>query len=104
MNDEILNVGLNLAMEWGENWLQPIQDRLRKRYSDLTCKELDLCNAQCQAAMEFGHNLVAECLKPNRDDPTIRSEYERRMREAYPWISDDNLSHNFSQAMYYTMK
>ena len=25
---EVFNVGLNLAMEWGEDWLQPIQRRL----------------------------------------------------------------------------
>jgi hypothetical protein len=32
MNDDILNAGLHLAMEWGEDWLTPIQERLGSSY------------------------------------------------------------------------
>jgi hypothetical protein len=38
-NEEILNTGLSLAMEFGADWLKPIQDRLSVKYSTLTQME-----------------------------------------------------------------
>ena len=40
----LLNYALDLAQEWGENWLRPIQPRLRKAYPRLPDGELDRLN------------------------------------------------------------
>ena len=36
MNTTILNEGLSLAMEWGEQWLCPIQERLATAHPELS--------------------------------------------------------------------
>ena len=37
--DALLNEGLGLAMDWGENWLSPINVRLRKLHPYLSFDE-----------------------------------------------------------------
>ena len=50
----VLNHGLFLAMEWGENFLQPIQPRLAVQYPQLNARQLDDTNGiakrQCALA------------------------------------------------------
>ena len=53
--EALLNDGLELAMDWGENWLAPIQDRLHQRHPQLNPQQLDELNEACQDAMKFGH-------------------------------------------------
>lgn len=100
---EVLNAGLNLAMEWGEQWLQPIQQRLAKRYTGLSVEELDRYNAECQAAMKFGHDLVY--LMAERLGADVNMDAWRgQVLERYSWINESNLSRLFSQGMYYAYK
>jgi hypothetical protein len=54
-NEEILNTGLSLAMEFGADWLKPIQDRLSVKYPTLTQMERVWYNTICREAMEKGH-------------------------------------------------
>lgn len=99
----LLNEGLHLAMEWGENWLKPIQERLASRYPALPKGELDEINATCQAAMRFGHDTVYDlALKLGKE--TKHEDFEPVMVAKYPWVSSSNLSHLFSQGMYYAWK
>ncbi len=122
MKNEILNTGLKLAMEFGENWLQPIQDRLSKEYPELTRKELNEYNQICQHVMKFGHTLAVEAKTGNRINNPIfekdkkdqekaelefkkrRNEFPSKVREKYEWVDDENLSKLFSQGCYYAMK
>ena len=99
----ILNLGLNLAMAWGDDWLCDIQNRLSKLHPKLTKKELDFYNDTCKKAMNDGHKLVLACLADHgRDfDPVI---FKTKYKEKYPWVSDSNNGHVYSQGMYYSMK
>lgn len=102
MDDATLNVGFHLAMEWGEDWLMPIQPRLKKLRPELSQKQLNECNKICQEAMRRGHELVIQYI-----GPTLDSDFEgwsSEMQEVYSWISDENLSRCFSQGCYYAMK
>lgn len=100
---EQLNAGLALAMEWGENWLKPIQARLRLRYPQLTQAELDDFNRLCQEAMKFGHDTVYELAM--EAGKTIRvNDFEPRMHARFPWVDSRNVAHLFSQGMYYAWK
>lgn len=100
---EQLNAGLALAMEWGENWLKPIQARLRLRYPQLSQAELDQFNSLCQEAMKFGHDTVYE-LAQEAGTKTRVSDFESRFRTRYPWADARNVSHLYSQGMYYAWK
>ena len=45
--NQILNYGLDFAMQWGENWMQPIQERLSTKFPDLSSEDLDKYNDIC---------------------------------------------------------
>jgi len=98
-----MNYALNLAQEWGDNWLQPIQDRLNKAYPNLTQDELNNYNAIAQEAMKFGYNLVYSMVEQQGihiDDVQWKIEYSSR----FPWVDKQNLSHLFSTGKYYAWK
>jgi hypothetical protein len=102
----VLNDGLALAMEWGDEWLRPIQERLARAHPELTSDDLDRYDTACRAAMDRGHGLVSELMQRERLAPG--DELWRRFRAVSslrdPWISDDNLGHLYSQGCYYAMK
>ncbi|MEL0169599.1 MAG: hypothetical protein VW877_15865 [Pseudomonadaceae bacterium] len=101
--EEILNAGLKMALEWGENWLKPIQGRLSKAYPDLKVEELNKYNSSCQAAMKFGCDTVYE-MAERYGKETKQKEFEAIFLQRYPWVNEKNLSHIFSQGMYYAWK
>jgi len=110
ITDNIYNAGLDFAMEWGENFLQPIQGRLSKKFPELSKEELDECNKICQAVMSAGHNFVYKQLETAYDSGTKVNQtdlYENMKKDLlahYKWINEENLNRLFSQGMYYSWK
>jgi hypothetical protein len=101
--EALLNYALDLAQEWGDHWLQPIQDRLSKTYPDLTQKELNTYNTVAKKAMHYGYDLVYSMARQhgkNVDETQWKKEYLSR----YPWVNDKNLKHLFSIGNYYAWK
>ena len=101
--EAIMNYALDLAQEWGDNWLKPIQGRLAKAFPNISQDELDNYNAIAQDAMQFGHDLVysmAEKHGNNLDETQWKKEYLSH----YPWVNDKNLNHLFSTGNYYAWK
>nr|WP_315482825.1 hypothetical protein [uncultured Undibacterium sp.] len=90
-------------MQWGDDWLKPIQGRLARRFPVLSRDQLDEINFTCQAVMKFGHAAVYDLAEKFGKD-TKREEFVRVMSVAYPWINEENLSQLFSQGMYYAWK
>ena len=101
--NDLLNEGLYLAMEWGEDWLKPIQERLAVRHPALSKEDLDEINAISQKAMRFGHGAVYD-LALKSGDETSYGDFEPAMIAQYPWVDAKNLSRLFSQGMYYAWK
>lgn len=105
MDTALLNEGLAMAMEFGTNWLQPIQKRLAKKYPQLSQAELDEYDRVCREAMNFGHTQLGACWREADSEQRQAVQFFRRdVLARYPWISDANLSHLFSQACYYAHK
>lgn len=108
--DEILNVGLSLALEWGENWLRPIQERLARLYPNLRSDQLDECNSTCQSVMKLSNKLILSSttlqlsMAKGEGLQTGQKEWEMAILKSYPWINKENLGQLFSQGMYYAMK
>ena len=101
--DALRDEGLALAMDWGDQWLSPIQARLRERHRSLSPAELDAINGDCQGAMRLGHETVhalvregAAALAPESLGAVVRAQY--------PWISDENVHRLFQQSLYYAAK
>lgn len=102
LDPAILNVGLDLAMEWGPTFMQPIQPRLAQRYPRLPAEELNAYEAPCRAAMAWGHTQVApHWHAAGGNERQARRTYEQSLRERLPWISPKNLSRLYSQGRYY---
>ena len=105
MDERTLNIGLDLAMEFGPNWLEPIQGRLGKRFPQLSPIELDEYDRVCREAMNFGHNQVVPCERESKGDRHAAFElFKQNVLGCYPWVSKDNLDHMYSQGWYYAMK
>jgi hypothetical protein len=102
-HDEILNEGLSLAMEWGKNWLQPIQERLQRAHPELSKDELDDLNDKAQAAMRFDYDLVYASVE--RDGKAIGDrDFAREVKSRYPWVNEKNVRHMYSPGRYYAWK
>jgi hypothetical protein len=101
--DAVLNDGLELAMDWGESWLAPIQDRLRERHPRLSQAELDGFDAACREAMRFGHETVHALVRRSGKD-VDPAEFATVFNARHPWASPENTARLFNQGLYYAWK
>jgi hypothetical protein len=99
----VLNDGLALAMDWGEGWLAPIQDRLRERHPSLTKAELDGFDADCREAMRFGHETVHALVRQSGKNVDPEA-FAASLGARYPWASAENTTRLFNQGLYYAWK
>ena len=99
----LLNDGLDLAMDWGESWLAPIQPRLHKKYPWLEVHELEELNHTCRAAMNFGHELVYE-LRERRGGHIGMEDFSPLLLARFSWVDPGNVSRLFGQSTYYAWK
>ena len=111
MNEEkILNRGLELALEFGPNWLQPIQARLSKKFPDLQTEELDKYDSICRTAMKDGHEFIYKKLETAADkkrkikEKDVSDELQLFLHTKYPWVDSKNLKRIVSQGFYYAWK
>lgn len=106
MTAKILNDGLELSMEFGENWLADIDERLSLLYPELNATDLLKCNQLCRQVGEMAHEYIRK--NPIRDGASIRfiafEDFEAFMKERFKWINSDNLSRLYSQSCYYAWK
>ena len=100
----LLNYALDIAQEWGDDWLKPIQDRLGKSYPSFTIEELENYNTIAQSAMKLGHDLVYSMAEKQGRNKISQGKWEESYLTRYPWVDKKNLSHLFSTGMYYAMK
>ena len=101
--DALRNEGLALAMDWGEDWLAPIQPRLRERHPRLTAVELDALDATCRGAMKLGHETVHALVRTHGKSLALPVFAERFVAEV-PWASAANVARLFDQGLYYAWK
>ena len=105
MESTALNLGLDFAMEFGENWMRPIQERLSKKHPELSQPELDQHDLVCRQAMNFGHNQLVTCWREAQGRQSEAFQlFKKELQARYTWISDENLSRLFSQSCYYAYK
>lgn len=97
----LLNLALELSLEFGPNWLKPIQSRLLQRRPDLTTEEADALDTFARSARDSAHALIYGVM--NEGSPS-EHEARERVRTEHPWISDSVFEHLWSQGCYYAMK
>jgi hypothetical protein len=101
--EELLNEGLGLAMDWGESWLSPINGRLRERHRHLKADELDRLNVAAQGAMRLAHETVHTLLRSGLPNASIEA-LAPVMKSRYPWVDEENLARLLKHGIYYAAK
>ncbi len=102
-DDELLNEGLGLAMNWGEAWLSPINARLHRLHPYLAAGELEELNVACQGAMRCAYEAVHVMLGDGSQALSV-DKLAPIVRAGYPWMNDENLARLLSQGVYYAAK
>lgn len=106
LSNEILNIGLDFSMEFGKNWLNPINQRLKNKFPDLTSVELEKCNNICKKVNKIANNFIFDNPVKNTTELTFVdfSEFENFMKQDFDWISKKNLKRLYNQSCYYAYK
>jgi hypothetical protein len=92
-----LNIGLDELLQWGPRLGMPYQPRLLERLPHLSAQEAADIERECEDAQNFVYELAARVYR----DELERSQAEQTIFERFVWMSPENLSHAFSQGMYY---
>ncbi len=103
--DDLLNDGLQLSMEFGENWLTDIGDRLKSKYPQLTV-DLKKCEFLCRKINKHAHDFLRENPVRNKNEIGFIDfpEFHSLIKAKYSWIDDTNLRKLYSQSCYYALK
>ena len=108
--EKILNQGLSLAIGFGNNWLQSINDRFKTKYPFLSDVEIIEYNDVCQNVTRQGHELIYDSLdKLLNSNNTIgnsqlKKQFDIYMKSNFDWVSNNNLRRLYSQGCYYAWK
>ena len=105
-SEEILNVALDMSMEFGENWLKPINERIHKKYPDISSKDLEKLNSLCKNVNQFANNYVYKSgLVINGEIKFVDfNQFKIDILLKYDWMSENNLNRLYSQSCYYARK
>jgi hypothetical protein len=96
-------------MEFGKNWLAPIQERLSKKVPNLSEQDLDRYNSLCKTIIDDGIDILVKMIE-NIDSQkpmgrkVLSIDFEKVILSKYEWMNKKNLKHLYSQAMYYARK
>lgn len=97
---EILNCGLDSALQSGDDSASAIQKILARKYPDLIREELDVYSRICKSAVKFGHDLVNSV--PVQDRPAQMSLWQAVTLAEYPWLSDESLMLLLTRDVYHS--
>jgi hypothetical protein len=98
--DDLLNLALDICMEWGPELGRPEDVRFHERCTGLDVERAEAILVEARAAFSLGCRIVDD----DWDESKV-SELQAAARTAvvaaHPWVDDENMSHLLSQAAYY---
>ncbi len=99
-DDDLLNLALELATEWGENFHKPIHERVRAVHPDLTDAEIDELTAIASRAESRIYALAEDEMAGSIGEYDI---IPNAIRE-FPWLSPSNAGRLKNIGMYYARR
>ena len=96
---EILNVALAMSLEWGENWLAPINARIVAAYPALSAEDAQTLDLWCKEVSKFAYALVEKDYPQNMAGNV--GDAMHHVARQYPQLDADNLARLYNQGMYY---
>ena len=110
LEEDILNQGLYMAMEFGGNWLQPVDVRLKLKFNHLSDNRVSAYDVICRKALDQGHSFVMTSLvKLAEEGKTVggaefKDQFDNYIKAGFVWINKANLEQLYSQGVYYAWK
>jgi hypothetical protein len=101
VDPKLLNLALELSLEFGPTWRQPIQSRLLERRPDVTTAQADELDAFARRARDWAHELIARSLN---DGVPPEQEARKTISDALPWLEAETFARLWSQGCYYAQK
>ncbi len=98
--DELLNLALELATEWGDNYRKPIHVRIRVKHPELTDAEIDELTAIARQAESRIYSLAEDEMAGSIGEYDI---IPTAIRE-FPWLSPGNAGRLKNIGMYYARR
>ncbi|MEH0154115.1 hypothetical protein V6R21_08185 [Limibacter armeniacum] len=108
--EDILNKGYKMSLEFGGNWLKPINERLGKKYPKLSSNELDEFSAICERLRAEAINFINKYLEAKAEgnqqivEKELQIAFTNWALEYYPWLSKSNIKGTVSQGLYFAWK
>jgi len=93
-------MALHEYQEWGEKLRTPRDVRIAVLLPRRKKEEIREIMATCKAVEDFSWEVATAV----RDKGMAQEEAREQIRLRFPFMSSENLSRTFSQAMYYTLK
>jgi hypothetical protein len=97
----LLNLALNLSLEFGPEWRKPIQARLRLKVPALSESDADELDRISTSIRDTAHAFIERSLQQGT---LTEDEARRELRDTYPWIDDETLLRLWNQGLYFAMK
>lgn len=97
---EMMNHALALATEWGENFRQPINDRIRLTYPDLTDDEIN----RLKRTVDEAESCILSLADDELAGKISESDIVPMAREKHPWVDEQQLYRIKNIGMYWARK
>ena len=98
--EDVFNTAVKFSLEWGNNWLQSIDERIMKKYKFLSEADAEELNKKCQDLQRF---VMALCIKEHNGELS-EEELEKQIKKQYPQLKQNNINQLIAQGMYYVRK
>lgn len=100
-----------MGLEFGENWLVPVEERLGKKFPLLSKKAKIYLDKHIKEMREYGLKLVYECIDGATSEDEAFSKLEigypeilAKLQDKSPKLRPDLLEKLYSQSVYYSRK
>lgn len=91
---------MNLSLEWGENWLRPVDERLKAIFKSINDDEAKRIDIFIREAREDIFKMVEQHYLKELSEEQLKLN----LKEKYSFLNDDNYKRLLSQGMYYAWK
>lgn len=104
-DSNILNMSLELTLEWGEHWLAPIQERIMLKLPSLSLNQADFLDLFSKKVQKDINLFIKQTLEKKRiGSEQLKEIVLSYINEKYSWINERNSARLFSQGCYYAWK
>ena len=97
----LLDLALNLSLDFGPNWRRSIADRLRSRYPNMRMRAIEEVDQLVREKRDWAHTMIESHRRTGAPDET---EVRRALQAELGWASPTTIERLWSQGDYFAHK